>query len=377
MSHYESDTTRERIIDAAGEIFAERGFEATTVRDICHAAGANVAAVNYYFGDKQRLFVEAVPGASLADESVSAPRLEADTLPREKLTDFIATFIRRVRTGPKDTWHNRLIMREMMRPDAACAEVVRDSIRPQFDLLRKCLRALLPDETSAETLHLTAFSIVGQCLFYHFADPVVRHLIDDGEYADFSVEKLAQHIASFSLAALRPASRKRLRRRGHELDRAENADWQSRQVPGNYPGDRIRVAAHREADVDLLWTDAANMRTNPRHSGRDMWVMDPNVQFIDDVKPMMDTDLYRVRGVSGVSWAVRLYKGLARSRLDNGNFQQTILLGLDDATFVGCPAQMIMGSVFDLRRPDAVIMDIEGYQLLWPMKNRKSASDSK
>src|SRR5262249_41817905 len=76
--------------------------------------------------------------------------------------------------------------------------------------------------------------------------------------------------------------------------------------------------------------------------GADMWVMDPNVQFIDDVKPMIDTDLYRVRGVPGVSWAVRLYKGLARLRLADGNFQQTIVLGLDDATFVGAPPRMIM-----------------------------------
>jgi putative ABC transport system permease protein len=102
--------------------------------------------------------------------------------------------------------------------------------------------------------------------------------------------------------------------------------------------------------------------------GADIWVMDPNVQFSDDVKPLSDSDLYRVRGVPGVSWAVRLYKGLTRSRLEDGNFQQTILLGLDDATLVGAPPQsrMVQGDVFDLRKPDSVIMDLEGYQLLWP-----------
>jgi putative ABC transport system permease protein len=100
--------------------------------------------------------------------------------------------------------------------------------------------------------------------------------------------------------------------------------------------------------------------------GADIWVMDPNVQFSDDVKPLSDSDLYRVRGVPGVSWAVRLYKGLTRSRLDDGNFQQTILLGLDDATLVGAPPNMILGNVFDLRKPKAVIMDLDGYNLLWP-----------
>jgi putative ABC transport system permease protein len=100
--------------------------------------------------------------------------------------------------------------------------------------------------------------------------------------------------------------------------------------------------------------------------GADIWVMDPNVQFSDDIKPLADSDLYRVRGVPGVAWAVRLYKGLARSRLEDGNFQQTIIIGLDDATLVGAPPNMLMGDLLDLRRPDSVIMDLEGYKLLWP-----------
>lgn len=100
--------------------------------------------------------------------------------------------------------------------------------------------------------------------------------------------------------------------------------------------------------------------------GANIWVMDPNVQFVDDIKPMSDNDVYRVRGVEGVQWAVRLYKGLARARLDSGNFQQLILLGLDDGTFVGAPQEMIVGSWDDLRRPDALIIDDAGYKQLWP-----------
>src|SRR4029078_11083000 len=100
--------------------------------------------------------------------------------------------------------------------------------------------------------------------------------------------------------------------------------------------------------------------------GASIWVMDRNVQVSHDIKPRSENDLYRVRGVEGVSWAVRLYKGLTRSRLADGNFQQTILLGLDDATLAVTPPKMILGSLFDLRKPDAVIMDLEGYQLLWP-----------
>ena len=100
--------------------------------------------------------------------------------------------------------------------------------------------------------------------------------------------------------------------------------------------------------------------------GADIWVMDPNVQFIDDIKPLSENDLYRVRGVPGVQWAVRLYKGITRARMADGNFQQIILLGLDDATMVGAPREIIVGDLADLRRPDALIMDEAGYQQLWP-----------
>jgi putative ABC transport system permease protein len=100
--------------------------------------------------------------------------------------------------------------------------------------------------------------------------------------------------------------------------------------------------------------------------GAGVWVMDPKVRYVDDVKPMADTHLYRVRGVPGVDWAVRLYKGIARARLESGSYEQVILLGLDDATFIGAPLTMIDGSIDDLRSPDAVIMDVVGYRKLWP-----------
>ena len=100
--------------------------------------------------------------------------------------------------------------------------------------------------------------------------------------------------------------------------------------------------------------------------GPGIWVMDRNVQFIDDIKPLPDTDLYRVKGVPGVDWAVRFYKGLARARMEEGDYHQLILLGLDDATLVGAPEGVFMGSIADLRTPDAVIMDDAGYQLIWP-----------
>ena len=207
MSISTLDTTRERIVEAAGEIFAEKGFDTTTVRDICQRAEANIAAVNYYFGDKQRLYVEAVVRAHRwRMERARLPEWTADTPPQQKLADFVATFIRRIRTGPENTWHTRLIMREMMNPREACVELVQSSIRPQFEILQGILREMLPAGTTEEKLHLTAFSIVGQCLFYHFADPVVRNLLKGEEYATYDVAKLASHIVEFSLAAVEGAA---------------------------------------------------------------------------------------------------------------------------------------------------------------------------
>jgi putative ABC transport system permease protein len=89
----------------------------------------------------------------------------------------------------------------------------------------------------------------------------------------------------------------------------------------------------------------------------DIWVMDPKVLFIDDIKPLQDTELYRVRGVEGVEWAVPLYKGLLKARLEDGNFQICNVLGLDDATLIGGPPQMIQGSLSELRRQDAIIVN--------------------
>jgi putative ABC transport system permease protein len=100
--------------------------------------------------------------------------------------------------------------------------------------------------------------------------------------------------------------------------------------------------------------------------GPGIWVMDKNVQYVDDIKPMADTELFRVKSVPGVEWAVRFYKGIARARLEEGSYEQMILLGLDDATLVGAPEGMFMGSIADLRTPDAVIMDDAGYRRIWP-----------
>ena len=97
-----------------------------------------------------------------------------------------------------------------------------------------------------------------------------------------------------------------------------------------------------------------------------IWVMDNKVRFIDEAPGLPETDLNRVRGVPGVLWAVRLYKGQVRARLEDGNYRNVVLFGLDDANLVGAPRKMLRGQLSDLRRPDAVVIDKAGHEYMWP-----------
>jgi putative ABC transport system permease protein len=94
----------------------------------------------------------------------------------------------------------------------------------------------------------------------------------------------------------------------------------------------------------------------------DIWVMDPKVQYIDDIKPLQDTELYRVRGVEGVQWAVPLYKGIMKARLPDGTFQTCNVIGIDDATLIGGPPIMVQGKLEDLRQSQGIIVDDVGAQ---------------
>jgi putative ABC transport system permease protein len=98
----------------------------------------------------------------------------------------------------------------------------------------------------------------------------------------------------------------------------------------------------------------------------DVWVMDRHTQYFDEINALTDNDLYRIRSVSGVKWAVPLFKGQPRAKAPDGKFRVVILLGLDDATLVGAPRKMILGAAEDLRQPDAAIIDEAGYRFFFP-----------
>jgi putative ABC transport system permease protein len=98
----------------------------------------------------------------------------------------------------------------------------------------------------------------------------------------------------------------------------------------------------------------------------DVWVMDPQTLYSNEVYALRDYDLYRVRSVPGVEWAVPLYKGNGRAKGPDGRFRTVILMGLDDATVVGAPRKMLVGSIQDLDQPDAAIIDKAGYLYFFP-----------
>jgi AcrR family transcriptional regulator len=198
------DVTKERILSAAGEVFASKGFEAATVREICTKAEANIAAVNYHFGSKESLYLQSVQAAHchrMNDEQAFGP--EFATLTAEaKLRGFIGLMMQDMWDHDRPGWQHEILMREMAHPTHACVELVRNLIGPKFELLHSILREFLPN-ASDRRLHLTAFSIVGQCLLYRFHRPIGRLLVGDEEYGSYKVEELADHVASFCIHALK------------------------------------------------------------------------------------------------------------------------------------------------------------------------------
>jgi AcrR family transcriptional regulator len=198
------DDPRERILAAAGREFAERGYEAATVRDICLAAGVNVAAVNYYFGDKRRLYIESVKHAhELRVKQVPLPEWPSDRPPGERLHDFVDNLLERMLGFGQPPWQVRLMLREVLQPTDACRELVEDYMRPHFAMLVSILDDLCTGRLPESELRRVAMSIIGQCFLYRAAGDVVGMLVPPDEIATLHTPaRLADHVTRFSLAAL-------------------------------------------------------------------------------------------------------------------------------------------------------------------------------
>jgi TetR/AcrR family transcriptional regulator, regulator of cefoperazone and chloramphenicol sensitivity len=201
------DDPQETLLEAAGAVFAEKGFDQATVREICQKAGLNIAAVNYYFRDKKALYLEAVKLAHCTGGQLPQFDAPADVPPEQLLEEFIRQMMGMMLDQVRPSWHIELMMREMARPTDACVELVRSFIGPMFDTLRRIIVPLLPPDLSPFDVNLHAFSIVAQCLLYRYHRPIGRILVGEETYAClFNVDRLTRHITDFSLAALRGAS---------------------------------------------------------------------------------------------------------------------------------------------------------------------------
>jgi len=197
----EDGASRDRLLAAAQEAFAEHGFEGATVRGICAAAGANIAAVNYYFRDKETLYVEAVKAAHLcAGRMDTMPVPPPGTPPVEKLRGFIREMVSRMH-APASASAMKLMMREMADPGRAAHVVVTEFIQPVAFALRDILRELLPTLSEPERL-MVGFSVMGQCLFYRQNRPVSELIFGKAEVGALTVEMVTDHVVRFTLAAL-------------------------------------------------------------------------------------------------------------------------------------------------------------------------------
>ncbi len=204
--------TRRQLLEAAGAVFAEFGFRNATVREICRRAGANIAAVNYHFGDKETLYVEVLRYAHGRALAKYPPLLDVggDAPPEERLRAFVKSFLLRIFDKGPDSWHGKLMSREMIEPSAAFDVLVEERMRPMAGLLWRIVADILDCPPNDERVRLCAFSIVSQCVFYHHCRPVVSRLFPKQPPLNpAGIERLADHITRFSLTAMKYLPKKK------------------------------------------------------------------------------------------------------------------------------------------------------------------------
>jgi AcrR family transcriptional regulator len=201
--------TRRLLLEAASEVFVEVGFRSATIRQICQRAGANIAAVNYHFGDKETLYLEVLQHAyRLAIEKYPPDMgISVDASAEQRLKAFVQSYLLRLFSEGPQARFGKLITRELVEPTAALDEMVKQNVRSLADTLMSIVRDLLGPGASEERLRLCGISVVSQVVFYHHCRPVISRMFPEFNYNAEQIELLAEHITHFSLAAIRQISR--------------------------------------------------------------------------------------------------------------------------------------------------------------------------
>ncbi len=192
---------RERLLEAAGEVFGEVGYKAATVREITSRAGMNVAAVNYYFRDKEELYAAVLVHAQRC--AIDASWVAESEGPAEaRLKGFVGGMLKHLLDPLRPAWHSRVMAREMASPTRMLGELVEEGFRPKVAALGEILRELSDGRLTDGDLERVSASIIAQCVFYRQNRPVILHLYPDLLGDEDQIDKLAEHIADFSIGGL-------------------------------------------------------------------------------------------------------------------------------------------------------------------------------
>ncbi len=201
------DVTKERILDRAEALFAQKGYQAVSVREITSAARCNLAAVNYHFGNKENLYLEVfrsrwVPRAMRVRESFRKSLASQDSLSEATVVRALAqAFVEGPLSDEERLRHSQLMTREMTQPTKAFEHVAEQVIQPFFKELADKLGLILRDEMSEEEMLLNIFSIFAMVLYFNFARVAVSRLTGR-EYDTFFRALLVEQITQFSLRGL-------------------------------------------------------------------------------------------------------------------------------------------------------------------------------
>ena len=197
--------TRQRLLEAAGEVFARRGFRGATIREICKRAKVNVAAVNYHFRNKQQLYADVLKFAHRYAMECYPPNggLPTDAPAEQRLQAFVRSFLHRLMDKGRPAWHGRLMIRGITEPTAALDVLVEQSIRAQFELLASIIGDLLGPDATPMQIRLCCSSIIGQCMHFQVAREVLTRLNPGLVYDASTLKAIVEHVVEFSLAGIK------------------------------------------------------------------------------------------------------------------------------------------------------------------------------
>jgi AcrR family transcriptional regulator len=197
------DPTREKLLEVAGPIFADRGYQATTIREICAGAGANVAAINYHFGDKLGLYTEVLQQSVRAAQLLAVQNtLDENTPPEDILRALIRARLRSISGDDLPDWHSRLLAHELAQPTPALRQLIDKVARPICKRLLELIGGMIGLPPNDDNTRLCAISVVGQVLAYVLPGPLLTEIWPELKMTHEQVERIADHIADFSLSYL-------------------------------------------------------------------------------------------------------------------------------------------------------------------------------